>query len=465
MSGVGFFIAALSLAAVPQDAGDEERAREYLERAEELASQGRYRAAWNKYLNAMVKYPETEAGRIARRRIGEGSGYLGYAYLVQTGPSRNRVDVCILGDGFKLESQESFDRLADDVPGLFAREDTFREYLDYFNFLRVNLFSKDTGIELSTREKNTALRGRSGGRSGRTRVSNQRVFQWLDELPEDDGLAIVFVPSGSRGYGGNGVVTVGGRADERIFHDFGAAFAGLASESSNSNDGRGDVREAPNLSASKIPEMVPWRHWLEAGARDVGIYRGGNGSASGTFKPNVQDCHMSRGNEYCRVCREAVVLAIYRWVDPIDEVLEPTPHEFPFRNDASPLRLGEDQELVFRVRVMQPRSHRLEVRWYLVDAARAPAPPRGPRRNAIGARDSRGALRPIQAEPLAETRPDRRGIHTLKLEYRDLRPGNWRLICRVRDTTEFRGERWPWVLADPRGLLESERGWWIVVEP
>jgi hypothetical protein len=37
------------------------------------------------------------------------------------------------------------------------------------------------------------------------------------------------------------------------------------------------------------------------------------------------------------------------------------------------------------------------------------------------------------------------------------------VICRVKDTTKLRGEKWPWVLKDELGLLESERAWWIEV--
>jgi hypothetical protein len=33
----------------------------------------------------------------------------------------------------------------------------------------------------------------------------------------------------------------------------------------------------------------------------------------------------------------------------------------------------------------------------------------------------------------------------------------------VRDTTKLRDEKFPWVLSDPRGLLESERVWWVEV--
>ena len=52
---------------------------------------------------------------------------------------------------------------------------------------------------------------------------------------------------------------------------------------------------------------------------------------------------------------------------------------------------------------------------------------------------------------------------TLRLARGDLEPGLYRITCRVRDTTELRGEKFPWVLKDELGLLESERVWWVVV--
>ena len=43
------------------------------------------------------------------------------------------------------------------------------------------------------------------------------------------------------------------------------------------------------------------------------------------------------------------------------------------------------------------------------------------------------------------------------------KPGRYRVVCRVRDTTLLAGEEWPWVLRDERHLLRSERAWWVVV--
>ena len=58
---------------------------------------------------------------------------------------------------------------------------------------------------------------------------------------------------------------------------------------------------------------------------------------------------------------------------------------------------------------------------------------------------------------------DARGVHVLRLAHEDLEPGRYRITCRARDTTRLRDERFPLVLKDERGLLESERVWWLLV--
>ena len=54
-------------------------------------------------------------------------------------------------------------------------------------------------------------------------------------------------------------------------------------------------------------------------------------------------------------------------------------------------------------------------------------------------------------------------MHRFTVRAADLEPGRYRLVARARDDTRLFGERFPWVLKDERGLLESERAWWIRV--
>jgi hypothetical protein len=142
-----------------------------------------------------------------------------------------------------------------------------------------------------------------------------------------------------------------------------------------------------------------------------------------------------------------------------------------------PFLLGE-RPLELRLTTMRPASHRIELRWWVLPTPR-PARTRGPDAPPDGAapprpapgepaardRGARGPLPPIEADPAHTSRHDDDGEHVFTLRATDLEPGLYRVVARARDTTELRGERWPWVLADPRGLLESERAWWVEVPP
>ena len=47
-----------------------------------------------------------------------------------------------MGDGYMLSKQKGFDKLVADVPGLFEKQHTYREYFRYFGLDREKLQSK-----------------------------------------------------------------------------------------------------------------------------------------------------------------------------------------------------------------------------------------------------------------------------------------------------------------------------------
>ena len=113
----------------------------------------------------------------------------------------------------------------------------------------------------------------------------------------------------------------------------------------------------------------------------------------------------------------------------------------------------------FEVTVLEPTKHKLEVRWWVLPVDEAPPETRDPSERP---RRTRGPLEPITAKPVEKTR-GKKGVHSIKVKTKDYEPGRYRVVVRVRDTTEVRGDRWLWVLKDEHGVLESERGWWIEV--
>ena len=224
---------------------------------------------------------------------------------------------------------------------------------------------------------------------------------------------------------------------------------------------RGDVREGPNVARIEDKRQVPWRHWLERRVSGIGVYEGADGRAKGAFKPTT-DCIMDVGTKFCPICREQLLLQIYRRVDPIDGDSPPahaSPHDaIKLSADTS---IRDQEPIVFSVDVMQPKSHSLQARWYLLASDEEPrtlvnTPPSLDRRR-------RGPLPIIDSQPV-EKGWAKKGKSRFEFLQRKTPPGLYRVVCRVVDTTKVRGERYPWVLKDEHGVLESQRVWWIHIE-
>ena len=447
-------------------AKDQLAAEKLFAQARSDALKGRYPQAIKKYAKVYKQYPKTPTGMKAATRTLP-NAFLCWEPVVRNGPNRNRIDVVLMGEGYTLENMRQFDKTVEQVPPFFEQHLIFGEYYSYHNILRTSLRSEEDGVDkLGEDTFSTILGGRdSGAKQGQVAVDHDLVMRQLDEIPDHDRYAAVFAKNGTGGTGGAGVATVGGTSFATLIHEWGHAFAGLMDEYTTDVGYTGAVTSGPNVSNTADPEQAPWRHWIEAGADGIGVYEGAAGRTEGAWKSNRGGCAMEGGTTFCVVCREQIVLRIYAAVDPIDSCDPPhhvTQAEDRFAEPLPPLRA--DSKLEFEVKVLKPESHALEVRWWVLDEQNVPAYPGGPGDGYFhGDRRDRGPLAEIAAKPEARTKPDRKGVHTFTLDAGRLERGRYRVICRVRDTTQQKGEKLPWVLHDPRGVLESERGWWLDV--
>lgn len=443
--------------------GEEPEPAATLERAQELACRGRYKEARELYARLGAEQPDTPEGRLAAQRAA-GSALLGSCMLVDHGPPSNRVEVVLLGDGYELEHQRAFDELAEDVPPLFERVEPFREYWEYLNFVRGVCVSAEAGVDGFGRDYDTLLGGYTRETdAGHVGVDRRRVQDALAQIPGNDALAVVFVKLGVLGTGGGGIAVIGGRDARVVVHEWGHAFGGLGDEYSSHTHERGPVRNGINVSATEDPEQVPWKHWLEARHPTVGIHQGASGQPMGAWRPTASGCLMNNAEVFCPVCREALVLRIYSIVDPIDAIEPPAPPP----GVREPILLWKDP-VEIRVHTMRPATHDLEVTWWLEPASRYPVTPvepgtPPPMRLATPDRRGRGRLTPPSSRPTKREGAGKDGIAALRLSRIDLDPGQYRITCQVRDTTELRGEKFPWVLKDDQDLLVSERVWWLEV--
>src|SRR6187200_2987027 len=115
-----------------------------------------------------------------------------------TGPSDNRIDIVVLGDGY---TQAELPKYASDVDrfmdGFFDQE-PFREYQNYFNVHRIDIVSSESGADHPSRNpsvfKNTALDGTydCGGIQRATCVNFSKVNAILSGIqPEMRDLVLV----------------------------------------------------------------------------------------------------------------------------------------------------------------------------------------------------------------------------------------------------------------------------------
>jgi hypothetical protein len=472
-------VAALALSQGTDVQRDEEVARERLARAEELVAKGQYAEAHERYERLAERFPETEAGRTAAERS-KPCGLLGWDYLARNGEPSNRVDLVFLGDGYDLDDLGAYADRVEDAASTLATHEPWREYGSYLNVVRGLAVSEDSGIDGYGREYATALGGHVLS-NGDAAVDGGDVRRLLALGPENDGLALVYVRAGKMGSYEDGIAAIGDvesgatgtpiSTGAFVNRMLGHAFGRLGYEGHVSTWLEPlPLVEAPNVSVTGDPDEVPWAHWIAAKHNQVDVCEGAEGRVKGAWRPTPTGCVQGGWKEdYCVVCREALVLRIYTLVDPIDGCSPPVQPPGVYE----PLCVG-DEPLELRVRVLQPASHELEVRWWVLPAEipRASGVPAASPGTTVAAttmpastpdRSSRGPLPAIDAEPFRQTRAHRDGEHVLALKPDELPQGVYRVVCRVRDTTEHPRSRYPWVLRDARGLLESERVWWVRV--
>jgi hypothetical protein len=505
-------------AAPPLLPGEATKAKAAFDEALALQEKGQYLPARKRFRAFLEAWPGADPAlrQEAEERSAENC-FLGMEEVRHGGKSENRIDVELMGDGYLITQQDKFKKHAEQQMVAFWAEPLYDEYASYFNLWRFDLASKEEGVDdpgagpqdeapppvppppapkkgkglklKSLHEFSTALNCKAAGPQRQVWADPEMVFKWRKYLKVSDGLSLCFAKKGELGMGGMGIATTGRMV--AVVHEFGHAFIGLLDEYTNQAGpppGRIVAANAVSGNGDKppLPQAIPWRHWLQAGNPDVGVLQGGATYTTGVYRP-AATCAMNSGGggAYCWVCREAGLLRIYEYVNPIDEA---TPAD-------TTVRVAEKARAEFSVVPMEPKTHKLDVAWYfeklkLRVATRdddddepapkpmdEPPPPAGeeplPRLTPDG--HSRGPVRGYyrHADPWPPGEPRGEELHgtwtksggarksTVVLE--GLPTGRYRLTCRVRDDAKIPGGKYPWVMKDADKLLEERREWVVLV--
>lgn len=477
--------AAQELAAEAREAGEQRKLALLLQKVLALLDAGNYeagRAALQRIAERHADVPgvgDVARARlqspVLRRRDMRASRGLG-----SNGPSKNRLDIDFMGDGFVLDDQRQaqFDRYADSAMKFCQLQDFFKEYDAYINYWACNTASKDEGLTKDTGDpKDTALRGRIEG-GVYTIGDRASAFALLeDQYPDAHDRLVVGIGNdfANVATGGGGVVACAKTMLSAVPHELGHAFGGLGDEYDHDPTGGG---AAPPSSAGRVParvlgpnliagdrrdemlELVPWKDWLDPvgdknwTGKPIDLFEGGDRQPKNVWRAQRACVMRDVGSPFCAPCMEQMVLKLYRFVRPIDQV-------WP---DEQELTLDEEP-LLLRVLVMKPRTHDLFVHWRRKTLSAAP-------RAATGEDEAGGPgtrTRPdggvdVEATPEVKDLSGRlttdgvHFIHYIKLSPRDLEPGRYELSAEVWDPT-------PWVLEKHRGPLRQTRTWIVTVPP
>jgi hypothetical protein len=267
--------------------------------------------------------------------------------VFNNGFPENKIDILILGDGYRKEDSKQFKRDAKHLVGVMFNTEPFKSRKSDFNVRALNLFSEEMGISNLRQNvwKNSALDLRFNSFDSDRYVltfANKNLREMAAQAPYDAIMIIFNDPK----YGGGGIYnlystvsSLSDHADYVFVHEFGHSFANLADEYYTSDVAYIDFfsptiePKEPNITALLDPENLKWKHLVDKGttlptfwdqaAYDsnavgflqtvtdqygaVGAYEGAGYLAKGLYRPEV-DCIMFSRNrsEFCKVCSEAI---------------------------------------------------------------------------------------------------------------------------------------------------------------
>lgn len=265
--------------------------------------------------------------------------------LQRSGAPGNRINVVLLGDGYRTEDQAKLTRDAQRWLDAFRRTSPFSNYASYFNVKLIHLVSREDGADNGVHglgvTRDTALgaafqNANPAGQAPDYRllvVDNARAQAVVMALAPECTTVLVLVNDPNYGGSGGVVPTFSAHPDSGLIalHELGHAFGGLADEyqCGDTRDLPATLEAFPNVTTLQGWNLIKWRNWIEPGLplptpadtahpATLGLFEGAYFHDTGVFRPR-QTCRMrSLTDAFCEVCSEAIVRRIYGQIRPVD---------------------------------------------------------------------------------------------------------------------------------------------------
>jgi len=198
--------------------------------------------------------------------------------IFENGSPNNKVDILVLGDGYREKDSKQFKKNAKHLIGILFDTEPFKSRKSDFNVWAIDVFSNESGITNPRQNvwNKSALDLRFNSFDSDRYVlsfANKDMREIAAQAPYD----AIFIIFNDPKYGGGGIYNLystvsalSNQADYVFVHEFGHSFASLADEYYTSNVAyQVSLPEyepnEPNVTALFDPDNLKWRNLIEDG--------------------------------------------------------------------------------------------------------------------------------------------------------------------------------------------------------
>ena len=302
--------------------------------------------------------------------------------ILTNGPTSNRLNIVVLAEGYTNNQLAQFFVDATDALNTLLSHAPCQEYRSYFNGFAIKVASnqagsdhpyygiyRDTYFNSTYDSDSDYLITIPAGSTGQGKVD-----ALLQTFMPQCQLSMLLVndrtPGGSDGANKTAIASTSAAAAEQspnppgiLSHEVGHVLANLGDEYTTPYPGFPDIEE-PNTTQQTNRSSIKWKAWISTntpvptpysyGDGVVGLFEGAHYHETGWYRPQLNCAMNSPGVPFCAVCSEALVLAIYQKVRPVDA----------FSPALTNLSITNTQPLTFNLTLLQPTTHSLSVQWY-----------------------------------------------------------------------------------------------------
>ena len=308
--------------------------------------------------------------------------------ILTNGPISNRLNVVVLSEGYMTNQLAQFLVDATNAVNTLLSHPPYQEYRNYVNAFAIKVASNQSGSThpLYGITNNTYFNSIYDYSDYLITIPpNFADTNYSDGQGKVDALLQTFMPNcqlpillvnddtagGSDGFDKTAIVSLESLNLEASYnppepgvltHETGHVLANLGDEYTTPNPGFPDTEE-PNTTQQTNRALIKWTAWISPstpvptpdsyGNGVVGLFQGAHYHTNGWYRPQYTCIMGFSGASFCAVCSEALVLAIYQHVRPVDA----------FSPTATNLSVSTTQALAFSVSRLQPATHNLSVQW------------------------------------------------------------------------------------------------------